>query len=80
MIQYIGEHLWVGQLGQFLIFLAFVTALLSTISYALGTNEQEETQKNNWRKIGRAAFITHGISIISVIVLIFFMMINELSP
>ncbi|BDS13450.1 cytochrome c biogenesis protein CcsA [Aureispira anguillae] len=77
MIQYIGEHLWVGQLGQFLIFLAFVTALLSTISYALGTNEQEETQKNNWRKIGRAAFITHGISIISVIVLIFFMMINK---
>lgn len=77
MIEYIGEHLWVGQLGQFLIFLAFATAVLATISYALGTNEQNENQKKSWKTIGRAAFITHGISIISVIVLIFFMMINK---
>lgn len=76
-MEYIGEHLWVGQLGQFLIFLAFATAVLSTIGYALGTNEQEQTIKDSWLKIGRASFITHGVSIITIIVLIFFMMINK---
>lgn len=77
MIDYIGEHLWVGQLGQFLIFLAFTSAILATVSYALGTNAEAEKEKNNWRFIGRGAFLTHGISIILVIVLIFFMMINR---
>lgn len=77
MIDYIGEHLWVGQLGQFLIFLAFATAVLATGSYALGTNALGIESKNNWKKIGRGAFLVHGGSIITIIALIFFMMINR---
>ncbi len=77
MIEYVGEHIWIGQLGQFLIFLAFATAILATISYTFGTNEEEASVKANWLKIGRAGFIVHGISIITVIILIFFMMIMK---
>ncbi|MGH1338369.1 MAG: cytochrome c biogenesis protein CcsA [Aureispira sp.] len=77
MIDYIGEHLWVGQLGQFLIFLAFASAVLATVSYSLGTNAKEAEEKDNWRSIGRSAFGVHGASIIAVIGLIFFMMINR---
>jgi len=76
-MEYIGEHLWIGQLGQFLIFLAFAMAILSTVSYTFGTNEKDELLKANWLKIGRAAFITHGVSIIVIIVMIFYMMINR---
>jgi cytochrome c-type biogenesis protein CcmF len=74
-MQYIGEHLWIGQLGQFLIFLAFTMAVLATVSFTLGTNEKDQLLKANWLKIGRAAFITHGVSIIVIIVMIFYIMI-----
>lgn len=77
MIEYIGEHLWVGQLGQFLIFLAFATAISATLGYTFGTNEQDSAQKANWLKIARSSFIIHGTSIITVIFLIFFMMISK---
>ena len=77
MIEYIGEHLWVGQLGQFLIFLAFTTAVLAATSYSLGTNAKEARQKANWKWLGRGAFVVHGSSIILIIGLIFFMMINR---
>lgn len=79
-IAYIGEHLWIGQLGQLLIFLAFSTAILATISFAAGTNATpvlSDKAPTNWRKIGRLAFLTHGLSIISIIGLIFYMMINK---
>ena len=77
MIEYIGEHLWIGQVGQFLIFLAFCTAILSTISYSLGSNEAKPSIAANWQKIGRTAFVTHGFSIIAIILLIFYMMIMK---
>ncbi len=77
MIEYIGEHLWIGQLGQFLIFLAFGMAILATVSFGIGVNKEEGEYKANWRKIGRTAFVIHGISIISVIGLIFYMMISK---
>jgi cytochrome c-type biogenesis protein CcmF len=77
MIEYIGEHLWVGQLGQFLIFLAFTTAVLAATSYSFGTNAKDAAQKANWKLLGRGAFWVHGASIITVIALIFFMMINR---
>lgn len=77
MIEYIGEHLWIGQLGQFLIFLAFCSAIMSTISYSFGNNESDSVLKSNWLKIGRTGFIVHAISIIIIIVLIFYMMIMK---
>jgi len=77
MIEYIGEHLWIGSLGQFLIFFAFATAFLSTVSFSFGTNSTELSRKDTWKNIGRASFILHGIAIISVILLIFYMMINK---
>ncbi|MCH2023623.1 MAG: cytochrome c biogenesis protein CcsA [Saprospiraceae bacterium] len=77
MIEYIGEHLWIGQLGQFLIFLAFCSAIMSCISYSLGNNESTPILKSNWLKIGRTGFLIHGFSIIIIIILIFYMMIMK---
>ena len=74
MIQYIGEHLWIGRLGQFIIFLAFCSAILSFISYYKSTKEHAEA---SWKNIGRYAFLVHGSSIFSIIALIFYMMINQ---
>ena len=69
-IQYIGEHLWIRNVGHFLIVLAFVASILSAIAYSF--NAKKEQYKNSWRTIGRTGYIIHGIAIFSVVGMIFY--------
>ncbi len=73
-IKYIGEHLWVGQLGHILILLGFVSSLFAAYSYY----RDSKTPGSGWLSLGRVGFIVHGISFFSVIALIFYAMINKM--
>ncbi|MCP4442109.1 MAG: cytochrome c biogenesis protein CcsA [Aureispira sp.] len=75
-MQYIGEHLWVGQLGFFAIFLAFVSALLAGLAYGIGVKKTDIEQKQ-WKLIGKIAFGVHSIAVFAAIGLIFHLMINR---
>ncbi len=61
-IQFIGEELFWGKLGNLLVILAFTSALFSSFSYifALRTND------DSWRKIARKSFALHTISILGI--------------
>jgi len=74
-IQYIGEHLWVGQIGHFAIILAFVASIMSAIAYSI--NAKSENYKNTWRTIGRTGYLMHGISILTIIGILFFAMYHK---
>ncbi len=74
-IEYIGEVLWPGELGHYLIITAFVSALVSAIAYALSTRNDSES--HSWRLLGRYSFYLHGISIIAAIVILFTLMLNH---
>lgn len=77
-INYIGEHLLPGKLGHFLLVLAFVSALLSTVAYYFATSRRHLQQEaQNWKKIGRTSFLIHGLAIFGVIGVIFYMMTNK---
>lgn len=77
-ISYIGEHLWVGQLGHFAIILGFVTALLSAYSYFKSTrNFSDEALSKSWKLLGRYSFAVHGLMIITLISVLFFAMYNH---
>jgi cytochrome c-type biogenesis protein CcmF len=68
-----GEHLWAGQLGQFLIILSFFAALVATISYFYAGKNIELKEKTNWLKTGRIAFLiqlTCSVLIFSTIIFI----------
>jgi len=74
-IQYIGEHLLPGRLGHFFVLAAFVTALLSILSYrktVLNPLDQ------SWLRLSRVAWGIHSFSILAVIGLIFYLMINQM--
>lgn len=75
-IQYVGEHLWVGQVGTFAIFLAFVSALLAALAYGLGVRKVGEEQQE-WKMIGKLAYGVHSLAIFTVIALVFHLMINR---
>ena len=55
-----GEWIITAITGRTLIALAFTSAIVAGISYLAG-----------WKKLGRASFITHSISVFSVIALLF---------
>lgn len=76
-IQYIGEHLLPGQIGQFSIILGFVASLLSFLAYFFATQKRALPEFENWKKIGRASFLIHGISVFSVMGIIFYLMVNQ---
>lgn len=66
-INYVGEHLWVGQIGNLAIVLGFITALLATFSYFRRQQSIEEnTTSNNWLRIGNIAWIIHSICIVGL--------------
>lgn len=75
-IEYIGELLWPGKLGHYLLVTAFVAALLSAFSY-FKASRAEEPESESWRKIGRYSFYIHGVSIIVAIVTLFSLMLNH---
>jgi cytochrome c-type biogenesis protein CcmF len=73
-IQYIGERLLPGQLGQFFIVLAFGSALLSCISYFFATQHNDE---QSWKKIGRISFWINVLAIIGVGASLYYIIYNH---
>ncbi len=74
-IQYVGEHLLPGIIGNFALVLAFCTALLSAISYYYSTKPYADSK---WSKMGRISFWIHGVSVITLIACIFYVMYNRM--
>lgn len=67
-MNYIGEHTWAGDLGRLSVSIAFATALLSVLAYALSKKDSK------WLKLGNIAFGTHAASIFVIVGTLFFMM------
>ena len=72
-IQYIGEHLWPGRIGNFFVILSFVSALFATVTYVLATKEPTQ-----WKTIARKAFYVHAFAVIGVVATLFYMLFNHL--
>ena len=81
-IQYIGENLIPRQIGHFAIVLSFVAALLAAIAYSISTqisikNPQNTEGSNSWRSIGRWSFGVHGVAVMTVIGMMFYVMVAK---
>jgi cytochrome c-type biogenesis protein CcmF len=75
-IQFQGEWLWAGTLGNVLIALAFASALFSVFAWY---NAEKKTPEGffSWQRAGRVSFWIHSLSIISIIALILFLLFNH---
>lgn len=63
-----NEHLFIGNLGHFAVVLAFVSALISTIAYALSVNKNDDSLKN----MGKWMFYVHTFSVVLIFFSLFF--------
>ncbi len=73
-INYIGEHLWAGQLGQLSIIIAFVSALVAAVGYAFAS--KNDAAFNEWKLLSRSAFSLHIISVFGIIGTLLYMLYN----
>jgi len=76
-VQYIGEQLLPGRIGHFAIILGFVAALLAGLSYFMAVQRRTAPDGKGWLAIGRGAFVLHGLSILGVIGIIFYLMVQQ---
>lgn len=74
-IQYVGEHLWVGQIGNLAIIIGFVTALLAAFSYFKKQQTIDQaTVSNNWMRIAQTAWSIHSVCIVGLFAIILYAM------
>ncbi len=69
-----GPDMWIGKLGHLLVILAFVSAIISTLFYWRSAKQSNLENAALWRKNGRRAFVIHAVSILGVILLVFFIL------
>ncbi|MCB0516005.1 MAG: cytochrome c biogenesis protein CcsA [Chitinophagales bacterium] len=77
-IQYIGERLWLGNLGHFFTLLSMAASLLAAIAYAISfSHRKNEIVANSWRKLARAGFFTHAFSIFAIVAILFYLIFKH---
>jgi cytochrome c-type biogenesis protein CcmF len=75
---FVGEKLWLGHTGQFFLVFSFFAALLATVAYFAAEFAGNEQKEKSWRKIARAAFISHGLAVFGIFILLFIMILNHM--
>jgi cytochrome c-type biogenesis protein CcmF len=70
-MEYIGEKLWAANLGELLVIISVVAALLSSIFYIKGASL--ELKDLSWRKWGRLFYRLHSFALVGLIGLLFYL-------
>ncbi len=76
-IQFKGEHLFPGQLGQFFIILAFGSALFSAISYYFATVNKNQLD-DSWKKLARYGYFINTLSVVGIGACLFYIIYTNL--
>lgn len=71
-MNYIGEHLFPGQLGHFLIVLSLVSSLVATVAYFRSSTVKVPEEQEAWKKLGRIAFFIDAVSVLLVFGIIYY--------
>jgi cytochrome c-type biogenesis protein CcmF len=74
-MEYVGEHLWVGKVGNLFVILSFAFALLASISYFFAARDNDESI--SWKRIGRIAFRSHALAVVGIVATLFMMLHNH---
>lgn len=74
-MEYIGEHLLIGQIGNVFVIFSFVFALIASLSYFFAAKNTADA--DSWKKLGRLAFRIHGFSVFGIVVTLFIMLYNH---
>ncbi len=77
-MDYIGEHLLPGQLGQFFLALSLVSSLVATFAYFRSSRSQNDLDGLYWKRLARWSFGIETISVVAVFSILFYIISNHL--
>ena len=77
-MDYTGEHLLPGFLGQFFITLSLVASLIATFAYFKAVQSKTGTAGTSWKNLARGAFITEVVSVFAIFGILFYIISNHL--
>jgi len=72
-MEYVGEHLLIGEIGNLFILIAFAFGGLSTVAYFLAERNEDEA----WKKLGRWSFWAHSLGVVGMVGTLFTMIFNQ---
>ena len=72
-IQYIGEQLIWGKIGNVLVMLTCTASLLAAISFY----KYSSTKEISWRSLGRKAFAVLSVSVLGIFGILFYLILNH---
>jgi cytochrome c-type biogenesis protein CcmF len=74
-VNYIGEHLAIGNIGHLGIVLAFTMSILASVAYFFATRQGEGD--NSWLKIARGAFFLQCAAVLTVFFSLFYIIYHH---
>ena len=72
-----GSDLIFGKIGHLFIIIAFISVIVSTISYFIATQYSNNSNTASWIGLGRKAFIVHTISAIGIFSILFILLFTH---
>ncbi len=77
-MEYVGETLWPGYLGHFLVLLFLVSAAVSSFAYAKAALSKRMDENDGWMKVARTAFAIETIAIIGTFITLYYIISHHL--
>ncbi len=74
-INYVGESLLPGKIGQFFVILCFGSALLSCISYYFAARHKDDL---SWHRIARISFWVNAVAVVGIGSCLYYIIYNHL--
>jgi cytochrome c-type biogenesis protein CcmF len=71
-MDYAGEHLMPGKLGQFFVVLSFAASLVATLSYFKSASVKSIEDSASWKRMARFTFLLSTISVFIVFATIYY--------
>ena len=73
----VGEHLWLGNIGKFLLLLSFFMALFSGIVYSISTRLILQDEISRFKRAGKLSFLIHAGTIMLACVILVILIFNH---
>ena len=77
-MQYTGEQLLPGQVGQFLVVLSLMASLAASIAYFISTRSQDPYAAAGWKKIARVSFLIEAVSVAGIFCALYYIISRHL--
>ena len=77
MIKFTGEHLLIGQIGNFITILTFCSSLLAAFAFYRAASSNDILEERPWAKLGRVSFIISAIAVVALFVTLYILIYNH---